>query len=246
MRKYVIFSIFIVFLTTVLILLNLPKAPPNSIKVISESHYILYDNAQKIKVKFFTVKRDLIQGEDILGGFIQNDDASIKFMIDTIEVVKIHNESYLNEVYYGYELHINLPEITDTYYLESLYLKLNIQDKVYSFFAGSLYVEYPQINENYIEWYGLEGIKDDGPQLFQILVDLKQQDLIEEIQIGPNIVDFFIGLNNLVIEVEPNPYVFSSTFVKINTYLGVTYLPNFTYFMNYELLSSGLYVTYRI
>jgi hypothetical protein len=224
----------------------LPKALPHSIKVISESHYILYDNAQKIKIKFFTISRELIQEDNIFGGFIENEDASIKFIADTIEVVKIHNEYYLDAVYYGYELHLKLPDITDSYYLESFYLKLNIQDKVYSFFAGSLYVEYPVDNENFIEWYGLEGIKDDGPQLFQILVDLKYLDVIDDIQIGPNMVDFFIGVNNLVIQVEPNPYVFSSTFVRINTHLGVTYLPNFTYFMNYELLNSGLYVTYRI
>lgn len=246
MRKYVIFSCFIVFLTTVLILINLPKAPPKSIKVISESHYILYEPTQKIKVKFFTINRDLIQAYDIFGGFIENEDASIKFIADTIEVHKVHNEYYLDELYYGYELHLKLPEITDSYYLESFYLKLYIQDKVYSFFAGSLYVEYPIDNENYIEWYGLEGIKDDGPQLFQILVDLKHVDIIDSIQIGPNMVDFFMGINNLVIQVEPNSFVFTSTFVRINTHLGVTYLPNFTYFMNYELLSSGLYVTYRI
>lgn len=246
MRKYVIFSIFILVLTVILILLNLPKTPPHSIKVISESHYILYDDAQKVKVKFFTLSKDLIQSHDISGGFIQNEDASIKFIADTILVLKIHNEHYLDETYYGYELQFLLPEITDSYYLESFYLKVNIKDKVYSFFAGSLYVEYPENNENYIEWYGLEGIKDDGPKLFQILVDLKHLDLIDDIQIGPDVVDFFLGLNNLVIQVKPNPYVFTSTFVKINTYLGVTYLPNFTYFMNYELLSSGLYVTYRI
>jgi len=246
MRKYVIFSAFIVLLTLILILLNLPEAPPQSIKVISESHYILYDKTQKIKVKFFTTSRDLIQTHDISGGFIQNEDASIKFIADTINVVKIHNEHYFGDTYYGYELHIELPEITDSYYMESFNLKLNIQDKVYSLFAGSLYVEYPETNENYIEWYGIEGIKDEGPQLYQILVDLKQLDIIESIQIGPHSVDFFLGLNNLVIQVEPNPYVFTSTFVKINTYLGITYLPNFTYFMNYELLSSGLYVTYRI
>lgn len=246
MKKYIIFSVIMALLLGTLIYLYLPKKEVKEIRVITESHYVLYAQDLTVGVKYFSKTKDVLNVSDILGGFIYNSDESIKFIIEDISIKKIHDERYIDDLYYGYELHFKLPDITDSYFLESMYLKLSIKDHNYEFFVGSLFVEYPKEADMYVNWYGIEGIKDIGPRLSQIIVDIYDTSPIDAIYIGSTQVDYFMGVDNIVINVKPNAYVFMTTFVKISTDLGVTYLPNFTYFMNYELLSSGLHYNYVI
>lgn len=246
MRKYILFSIIMAILVTTLIILYLPKKALDEIYIIKESHYVLYDDEKTIGVKYFSKTKNIINKDDIDGGFIYNSDQSIKFMLETIDIKKIHDEHYLDSMYYGYELIFKLPEITDSYFIEDFNIKLTINSNPYEFFVGSLYVEYPEENSKYVDWYGIEGIKEHLPRLSQILVDVHTMVTIDEIYVGPYRSDFFTGLDNIVINLDANMYVFTTTFVKIYTELGVTYLPNFTYFMNYELLSSGMHQNYII
>src|SRR5690554_65391 len=246
MRKYIVFSVITLGLIGLLIYLYLPDKPVDEILVISESHYILYEPDMTIGIKFFSSRKQLIKKTDIDGGFIQNGDQSLKFLLVDLNIEKIHDERFLDTLYFGYELQFKLPEITDSYYMEELFLRLKIKGEYYELFGGSLYVEYPEMNDKYLDWFGIEGIKKDVPKLFQILVDVYDVIPIEKIVVGPENADFFIGSDNIVIQIPENKYVFTTTFVKIYTDFGVTYLPNFEYFINYELLSSGFYKGYVI
>lgn len=246
MRKYVVFTIIAVGLIMLLIYLYKPDNDGKSIYVISERHVILYEPNQTFGIKYFSETKDILTIDDIEGGFIYNSDASIKFIAEIIHIKKIHNERYLDKLHYGYELLLKLPDITDSYTMENLFLNLILKESRFELFAGSLTVEYPEANDNYIDWYGLEGIKSNGPTLSQIIVDLKHEVPIMNVWIGTTEVESFYGLNSLIINVDDSNYVFMTTFVKILTENGVTYLPNFTYFINYELMDSGLHQHYII
>jgi len=246
MRKYVVFTIIAVGLIMLLIYLYKPDNDGKSIYVISERHVILYEPNQTFGIKYFSETKDILTIDDIEGGFMYNSDASIKFIAEIIHIKKIHNERYLDKLHYGYELLLKLPDITDSYTIDNLFLNLILIESSYEFFVGSLSVEYPEEGDNYIGWHGLEGIKSSGPTLSQIIVDLKHEIPIIKVWIGENEVESFYGVNSLIINVDHSNYVFMTTFVKILTENGVTYLPNFTYFMNYELLNSGLHHNYII
>ena len=246
MRKYIVFTVVVIGLIMLLIYLYKPKTIDKSIYVITERHVILYEPNQSFGIKYFSETEDILTMEDIEGGFIYNSDASIKFIAEISGIKKIHNERYLDKLHYGYELLIKLPDITDSYTMESLFLNLTLKESNYELFAGSLTVEYPEPHDNYIDWYGLEGIKNHGPTLSQIIVDLKHKVPIIKVTIGTSEVESFYGLNSLIINVDDSNYVFMTTFVKILTENGVTYLPNFTYFINYELMDSGLHQHYII
>src|SRR5690554_651043 len=246
MRKYVVFTVVVIGLIMLLIYLYKPKTIDKSIYVITERHVILYEPNQSFGIKYFSETKDILTMDDIEGGFIYNRDASIKFIAEITQIKKIHNERYLDKIHYGYELLLKLPDITDSYTMENLFLNLILKENSLELFAGSLTVEYPEANDNYIDWYGLEGIKSNGPTLSQIIVDLKHEVPIMNVWIGTTEVESFYGLNSLIINVDDSNYVFMTTFVKILTENGVTYLPNFTYFINYELMDSGLHQHYII
>lgn len=246
MKKYIVFAVIMTVLVALLIYLYLPKPKLEEIYVISESHYILYESDMMVDIKYFSTTKDILNIENISSAFIYNSDQTIKFQIETLEIKKIHDERYLDALHYGYALQLKLPEITDSYYMESLYIKIDLTDKNYEFFAGSLYVEYPLDNANYIQWYGIEGIKDNLPRLSQILIDVHTSVQVEAAYVGPWLTTHFLGSGNIVLNIAPNDYVFTTTFVKIHTSLGITYLPNFSYFVSYELLNAGLHHNYVI
>ena len=82
--------------------------------------------------------------------------------------------------------------------------------------------------------------------MFQIIVDVSLRTEIDSIYVGPDETPFHLGLDNIIIQVLSNDYLFNTTFVKIITSEGITYLPNFSYFVNYELLSARLHHNYVI
>jgi len=246
MKKYIVFSIIMISLVGILIYLNLPKKGLDEILVVPESHYILYEQDKTISMKYFSTKKDILDERMILSTFIYNADETIKFQIEAVYIDTYHNEQYQDKTYYGYELILTLPEIDATYLMDKLYIKINYNHDIYEFFAGTLYVEYPEQQANYIHWYGIEGIKDDLPRLFQIIVDVSLRTEIDSIYVGPDETPFHLGLDNIIIQVLSNDYLFNTTFVKIITSEGITYLPNFSYFVNYELLSARLHHNYVI
>ncbi|WP_025724661.1 hypothetical protein [Acholeplasma granularum] len=237
MKKYIVFFIVIGILTTILVFMLMPKKDPTKLIFIKQNHYILYDNEEKIRIKYFTRTKEYDLSSQINSGFIQNNDESYKFLIESLMIEKMHDEVYLGDLYYGYEMLINLPNVSDSYYLENFIINLKINDKKYRFDVGSLYVEYPEYNDNYIKWYGLEGIKNNSVQLSQIIVDINEDTPILNILLADQLLDYFMLDQSIIINMNEHFELFNRTYIKIITLDGITYLPNFTYFNNYELLS---------
>src|SRR5690606_4097871 len=107
------------------------------------------------------------------------------------------------------------------------------------------YVEYQQVIHN-LPFQGLEGIKSDTPKLSQIIVNITDDVDISEMWIGPYDISFFMADDLLVCNLPEMTYLFWDTYVKIVTNDGVFYLPQFSYFINYELLSFGIFERYVI
>lgn len=242
MKKYIIGGIFIAIIITTLVIFMLPKKKPTEVIFLNQSHYILYDVDSEVSMIYFTNDPDYHLINKYSAGFIENEDLSIRFIIDQFKQTKIHNENYQDITYFGYKITFSLPDITDSYYMEKLYLNLDTNGKEYRFFAGELFVEYHDFYEKIIPWTGLEGIKKESPQLSQIVIDVNEKVDINEVFIGPHQVTFFYGDSVLIIDAPDDTYIFYDTYVKIETELGVTYIPQFNYFSNYQLLHSGFYI----
>ncbi len=246
--KKVISWIVILGITGVLIFFIFrPKKEEKEFLVLTESQYILYDEDEKLVVTYFTndLKFKLVNSST--GGFLSNDDESIKFIIEDISLKEIHSEVYKNKKYFGYEIHISLPNLNDSYYLEKAYLKLVTNSNTYNLFIGEVFVKYANDLSNF-KSLGLEGIKRETGKLYQILVNLENTDNIEDIYIGDYLCDYFIYDDKLlVIEVPLEiKYLFFKTYVQINLSDNTIYLPYFKYIIEYELLKSGYFQKYLI
>jgi hypothetical protein len=246
MKKYIIFGVTCFCLVFLLIYLYWPKKEVDQILIVKEAHYMLYEPDIKLTIRFFQTNSTYQLDAHFTSGFIQNASESIKFIVDDIKINKIHDEMYLDKRYYGYKMELKLPDITGSYEFEELILKLKLDDLYYTFEAGSLYVEYPEANDKFFNWRALEGIKKETPQLSQILIDFIDSAPIEKVMIGKHELDYFIMDNQLVIQMMSQSYLFSKTYIKVYTSDGITYLPNFEYFMNYELLENGVFKPYNL
>ncbi len=246
MKKYIIGGSILAVLITVLIISLLPKKEAIEVLFLSQSNYILYEKDCQLSFIYFTNDPNYELIDEYSAGFIENEDQSLKFIVDQISQVKIHNEMFRGQTYYGYKIYVNLPDITGSYYMEKLYLKLDTHGQSYHFFAGELFVEYQTGYDKLIPWTGLEGIKKTSPQLSQIIVDVSDYVQIDAVYIGPYLVTYFYGNNELIIHAPEDTYLFNETYVKIVTDMGITYLPQFNYFSNYQLLISGYYSKHLI
>ena len=215
------------------------------IYLVTESRFILNEENESLKIHYFakTEEYNLFSEDDII--YLHNEDETIKFIVELIEIKSFHNEMLLDEIFYGYEVLLTLPSITDCYYIDACYVSFDHNDRTYRFFIGELYVEYQQVIHN-LPFQGLEGIKSDTPKLSQIIVNITDDVDISEMWIGPYDISFFMADDLLVCNLPEMTYLFWDTYVKIVTNDGVFYLPQFSYFINYELLSFGIFERYVI
>ncbi len=224
-------------------LTNHSNSEPTEIYLISESRFILNDQAETLKLHYFTNKKDfkLFEKDDII--YLHNDSEALKFFIDLIEIKSFHNEMLFDQLFYGYEVILSLPMIEDSYYLENCFISWNNRFETKRIFIGELYVEYVKDIINF-PFQGLEGIKGDFPKLSQIIVNVNDSVEIYEVKIGSYDINYFASDGLLVLNIPEMTYLFYDTYVKIITNEGDTYLPQFVYFKNYELLSFSLYQRY--
>lgn len=246
MKKYVYLISILIILAVILTFIFQPKKPTREVLFLNETHYILNDGTTPLNFTYFTNDKDFLLIEEDSYGFIENEDKTFKFIAEDLKISEIHTEIYRKQTFYGYQISIKLPDINGTYHFEKLYFKLYSFGNDYHFFVGELYVEYPMEDFKDLKWIGLEGIKASTPKLKQILIDVQSEVLINEIHIGPHLVDYYYMDKLLVINVPEELYIFHSTYIKIIIGNQVSYLPNFKYFINYELLSSGYHQKYLI
>lgn len=215
------------------------------IYLLTESRFILNEMDESLKLHYFTKMKDtdLFSKEDTI--YLHNEEETIKFMVELESIKTFHNEMLFDDLYYGYEVVLTLPSITDSYYIENCYITYSHKERSRRLFIGELYVEY-QIEINNYSFQSLEGIKSDIPQISQIIVSIDSQSEILDVMVGPYQISHFISDNILVLNLAPMKYLFWDTYVKIITDEGEYYLPQFTYFRNYELLSFGFYERYVI
>lgn len=213
--------------------------------MITESRYILNNQDERLKLHYFTKKNDykLFSKDDLI--YLHNKSETIKFLIDLIEIKSYHNEIFFEEIYYGYEMILTLPLITDSYYIEDCYISWNQSYQTRSMFIGELFVESNEDIRSF-PFQGLEGIKGETPRLSQIIVNIKDDTEISNVTIGPHEIPYFVTDDLLVLNMPEITYLFWDTYVKISTTEGDFYLPQFVYFRNYELLRFGMFERYVI
>lgn len=247
MKKYLFIIFSVVVIIVGLLILFKPKEFERDFLVLSESHFILNDSTNQLTISYFTNDNKFKLVDDNTSGFIQNEDETIKFMIENIKENSSYTEKYKNQKYYGYEIKIDLPQIDDTFYIEKAYIKLTTKTKKYNLFIGELFIIYED-EINYYKFSGLEGLKREVGKLSQILVNINEIDNIDGIYLGPYQCDYFIYDDKLlVINInEKIKYLLFETTVKIIINNNNYYLPYFKYFYDYELLKSGNFQKYLI
>src|SRR5690606_34260509 len=111
MRKYMIAGIIILLLVLGIFWLLKPKDVPREVLFLTESHYILYDTHEKLTFTYFTNDASFVLIDAYSAGFIENEDGSIKFMIDQFSITPMHNEYFKDMLFYGFKISCLLPEI---------------------------------------------------------------------------------------------------------------------------------------
>src|SRR5690606_1584372 len=72
------------------------------IYLVTESRFILNKENESLKIHYFTRTEEynLFSEDDIV--YLHNEDETIKFIVELIEIKSFHNEMLLDELFYGY------------------------------------------------------------------------------------------------------------------------------------------------
>jgi len=218
---------------------------PAEILVITQSHYYETGGGDYGYFFYFTDQEDFMLVNHETTGYMQNNDLTFKFPIEDFRIVKDYNEVLDGKLYYGYRVKFKLPHIEGGLYVQNFNIKLTTNNETYQLYLGELYLDYHLDNNKYFPWFSYEASKvSDKPRLDKIYIGMVGFEMVYHVYIGPNEVDFFYSTDSLVIEIPDDQFVLLNTYVKIETAEGITYIPQFEYVTNYQLLASGIYQKY--
>lgn len=244
MKKYFPYLTIISLMIILLLILIFTNSKPVDRKIITidSLNSFLYEDNQKIEIPIF-INDEKFKIDDLnlyQSIKVTNQNESIVLPLELIEVTKAHVEELANDIYYKYYLKFKMPNLTNNFYIEQAFLKIElINNKTYQLSIGKFVLNYLS-NPKPLKWISIDSSKEyyNDYQISKIFIELEQSLLeIDKVFIAFN-EELDFSINKDILEIDLRYQNLVQTYFPLWLEIGNTiyYLNNYHYSIEYNLL----------
>lgn len=226
--------------------ITLPKAE-NKVIIPEKKYSFFYEPELEMTIPIYLSNQEIVsQISDI--GVIASLDNQTKFLVDNVKLNYLYEYLHNDEVLHHYELSFILPEIESSYYIDDLFLDIEIDLTNYSFYLGSINVLYnpTYYNNDFFYWDYLQATKNDGAHIKELQIGYSDEVLIDQVLVDNKILPYYLKNGEIIIEVEHNMQIFDQTFIIFEYGDQKQIIKNFKFFYHYDLLNNINYNEYKL
>lgn len=180
--------------------------------------------------------------------FITNDDGSKRIEIELKDIEIGHSETYLNDIYWRADLSFDIPAVDHDFMIERCFIDMTLIDQsAVRFYLGSVHFLKVEHNDRTLDWSGLYGMKaqnDFLSRIESIHLELNEHIDVLDAKYG---VDRYAAIEEkdeaIVLRIPREEQLLYNVPVILryvqNSVDHVTIIDNFTYVIDYEILSES-------
>lgn len=224
------------------------KEEVDDIIIIPEKKYsYYYEEDIKMEIPFFVSDLSIVEN---IGNqaTISNVDNTIKLLIDEIEPIYLYNYIHENVLYYYFELSFNLPELETSYKIDELYLNLEIELNMYSFFIGEINVYYDEETyyRDFFYWDYLQASKNDGAHISELIIGYSDVLKLDKVIINNETFDYIDLGDEIKVIIRTDEVIFDQTYIIFTYNDSKQIIKNFRFFYHYDILNGVRYRIYKL
>lgn len=244
MKKIIPYLLLVLtIISLILIIVKDKKKVIPKLITLDSLHSYLYNANQQISITIYTndSKAPLDDLRTYKSLKVVSSDQSKSISLNLNTVTYSHNEYFMSEYFYCYQLNFNMPNLTNDFYIEEASLEMILENNnKYLLSIGSFSLTYLS-DYSELDWNSLDSKKNnqDDYSLAQVLIELKNDININNIYIGSNNqVNYQLNKNILIINLPNNNLIINNIPIIIQTTDNQYYvIYNYQYVIEYDLLN---------
>lgn len=249
MRQVVLYLFMIAALAFMALMINKRETQPSPKLLTVKTDYRFIDEREEpLYFEFYTSTKNhpLLLLDSYEQFIIHNETESTQLTLVLKELIYLHEESYLNDLYYKFSYLCEAPLLEMDFYLEDAFLTIILINGHHdTFYLGSISLITPNESTNHLDWQALSGEKKPGSylsRLAQINVEFKTlNQSIHSIYVDSETPsEFYIENQILIILIEEQSALLNACPVVIWFQDGSQQLlPYFIYIKDFEILKNS-------
>ncbi|MCK9235251.1 MAG: hypothetical protein WC225_03730 [Acholeplasmataceae bacterium] len=249
MRQVVLYLFMIAALAFMALMINKRETEPSpKLLTVKTDYRFIDDSEQPLYFEFYTSTKNhpllLLDSYEQL--IIHNETETTQLTLVLKEIIYLHEESYLNDLYYKFSYLCEAPLLEMDFYLEEAFLTIVlVNNDQYTFYLGSIGLITPNESTNHLDWQALSGEKKPGSflsRLAQIKVEFNGlNQSIHSIYVdGVTPSEFYIENQTLIVLIDEQNALLNACPVVIWFQDGShQLLPYFIYIKDFEILKNS-------